>query len=197
MKNTHYPYDKRIYTDKLHEPLQSFRAFNIWLQHPNWTLKKLSEETNIKYDKIKTWSRKYKYFQRRADKEADEWKFINHVALESKINAIKMASARNLKLQTALNARTEVTTTKNVELLKRQHDGILTDDLIERTDKHTYNTFRIENEALNTNKSIEDLVNTIEFETTKTNNEFAKLNEILQQSRKNNKNNEELKEDDN
>lgn len=183
MKNTQYPYDKRIYTDKLHEPLQSFRTFNIWLQHPNWTLKKLSEETGIDYNKLYTWSSKYKYFERRADKEADDYKFINQLALESKLNAIQMASARSMKLQTALNARTELTAIKNVENLQKKQDGTLTPEQIEATDKHTMHTMKIENEALNANKSIDDLISTIDFDTTTTQNEFSRINEILKESR--------------
>lgn len=185
MEQNKYPYNKRIYTPRLREPLDSFRAFQIWTQHPNWNLKTLAEQTGIKYKKILKWSSKYKYFERRADKERDEWKQINQLALEAKIAAVEMASARSMKIQTALNARAELTTLKNVEILQKQQAGELKDYELELIDRHTEKTAKIENINLNNNKTLNDIVETVQLETDKVQNEFTRLNDILIQSREN------------
>lgn len=54
-------YQKRIYTKELHEPLDSYHTFKKWCHQPQLTLKQLSLETGIDYDKIRTWSSKYHY----------------------------------------------------------------------------------------------------------------------------------------
>ena len=185
-KKNNFPYDKRVYTKKLREPLESFQVFNLWLQHPNWTLRNLSEQTGIKYKKIREWSGKYKYFQRRADKEADEWQTINKLNLEAKIAAVQMAAARTLKFQSLLNARAEVTTGRNVEILEKYKNNTLNNEDLERTDRHTAATFKIENQALNNNILIDNIADTIILETDKENkNEFSRLTDILKESREN------------
>ena len=191
-----YPYDKRIYTKHLREPLQSFNAFNIWIQHPNWTLKKLSKETGINYNKIATWSSKYHYFERRANKEADEWKQINKLALEAKMANIEYSSSRSLKLQGALNARAEITYNKNVEALQKLKTAGISNFELREIDKHTQATYDIENKNINNNLSLEQLINTIEFNTEKTNNEFTRLSNILVESRKRAEKREALKDDE-
>ena len=58
-------YKKRIYTKELHEPIDSFQTFKKWCHQPNITLKQLSIDENIDYDKIKKWSSKYHYATRK------------------------------------------------------------------------------------------------------------------------------------
>lgn len=189
--DNNYPYDKRVCTKHLKEPLESFNAFNIWVQHPNWTLRELSNKTNIDYHKILVWSSKYKYFKRRADKEAEEWKVINKLLLEAKMAAVKHASARSMKLQQALNARAEVTNDLNIELYNKVlKENIICYDEISRIDHHTLTTFKIDGMSVDNIIKLDDISDTIEFNTDSgVNNEFKRLSIILEESREKYKDN--------
>lgn len=54
-------YNKPIYTKELHEPIESFITLKKWYHKPQLTLKQLSIQEGIDYDKLKKWSSKYHY----------------------------------------------------------------------------------------------------------------------------------------
>jgi hypothetical protein len=58
-------YQKPIYTKELHEPIKSFQTLKKWYHQPHLTLKQLSINEGIDYDKLKTWSSKYYYHTRK------------------------------------------------------------------------------------------------------------------------------------
>ena len=106
--------------------------------------------------------------------------------MEAKIAAVQMAAARNMKLQNALNARAEVTTNKNIEVMKKKEEGTLSDAELETVDRHTAATLKIENQQLYNTRLIDDIAGTVNFDDdTETRNEFTRITEILEISRRN------------
>ena len=120
-------YQKRIYTKELHEPIESFHTLKQWYHQPHLTLKQLSTQTGIDYDKIRTWSSKYHYPTRKQAYFQNIDKEIEQQTIALVTNDLEAHIRRQQADQKLLDGDQRLNQLLQNQLLQQADNGILPD----------------------------------------------------------------------